>query len=167
MYQQHTHCSFCGAAFELTQGWPRLCATCNNTSYRNPLPVAVVLLPVDNGLLVVRRSIPPGKGKLALPGGFINYGESWQSAATRELFEETGIVMKPESLVVCDVRSAPDSTILIFGLAPGLSLSELPDFVATEEASERLIVEAPVELAFSLHTQLAERFFRDRENRLT
>ena len=161
MNQQHSHCSFCGAAFEGAQGWPRQCAQCANLSYRNPLPVSVVLLPVDNGIVLVRRSIPPGKGKLALPGGFINYGESWQAAAARELFEETGIVIEPESLSVFDVRSAPDSTILIFGLAPRLHLIDLPDFVATAEASERLIVEQPVELAFSLHTDMLERYFRN------
>ena len=159
MNQQHSHCSFCGAAFEGAQGWPRQCAQCANLSYRNPLPVSVVLLPVDNGIVLVRRSIPPGKGKLALPGGFINYGESWQAAAARELFEETGIVIEPESLSVFDVRSAPDSTILIFGLAPRLHLIYLPDFVATADASERRIVDQPVELAFLLHTDMLERYF--------
>lgn len=122
--------------------------------------MVVVLLPVDKGLLVVRRSISPGMGKLALPGGFINYGESWQVAAARELFEETGIVVESEQIKVFDVRSAPDSTILIFGLAPNITLAALPDFVATDEASERLIVEEPVELAFSLHTQVIEQFFQ-------
>jgi 8-oxo-dGTP pyrophosphatase MutT (NUDIX family) len=41
---------------------------------------------------VVRRAIPPARDTLALPGGFIDYGESWQNAAARELREETGIV---------------------------------------------------------------------------
>jgi NADH pyrophosphatase NudC (nudix superfamily) len=90
-YKRGSHCSFCGTAFEENQDYPRQCQNCQNTTYRNPLPVAVVILPVDNGVLLVRRAIEPRKGLLAFPGGFINYGESWQTAAARELFEETGI----------------------------------------------------------------------------
>ncbi len=159
--QQFSHCSYCGAVFGENLAWPRQCAGCGNISYRNPLPVAVVLLPVDKGLLVVRRSIPPGMGKLALPGGFINYGESWQAAAARELFEETGISVNPDRMRVLDIKSAPDSTILIFSLAPRLDPTELPELIANEEVSEFLIVEAPVELAFSLHTEMLRRYLEE------
>src|SRR6476659_9743246 len=51
-------------------------------SWANPLPVSVVLVPVDGGLLLVRRAIPP-VGQLALPGGYINLGESWEEAGAR------------------------------------------------------------------------------------
>src|SRR5215813_3436542 len=90
-FQKNQHCSFCGNRFDESQLFPRTCSHCNNITYINPLPVAVLLLPVDDGLLLIRRNIEPQMGKLALPGGFINLGESWQMAAARELFEETGI----------------------------------------------------------------------------
>jgi NADH pyrophosphatase NudC (nudix superfamily) len=106
MFTQHSHCSYCGHPFEIDQVWPRLCAACGNTSFVNPLPVSVVLLPVDNGLLVVRRNIEPQIGRLALPGGYINRGESWQQAGARELFEETGIIIRPEDLREFRVKSA-------------------------------------------------------------
>ena len=35
----------------------------------NPLPVAVVIVPVDDGAMLIRRSIEPAKGQLAFPGG--------------------------------------------------------------------------------------------------
>jgi ADP-ribose pyrophosphatase YjhB (NUDIX family) len=44
----------------------------------NPVPLVATLVPVDNGLLVVRRGIQPGRGRLALRGGYINLGETWQ-----------------------------------------------------------------------------------------
>src|SRR5690606_33625987 len=60
MYQKDSHCSYCGRPFRPDAPWPRICTHCGRTTYRNPLPVAVVLLPIDDeGLLVVRRNIDP------------------------------------------------------------------------------------------------------------
>src|SRR5690242_7398215 len=98
MYKKNSHCSYCGAAFDEDQPWPRLCANCGHRSYLNPAPVSVVLVPVDDGLLVVRRGIMPRQGMLALPGGFINAGESWQEAGAREVREETGVELEPATI---------------------------------------------------------------------
>src|SRR3954462_11499316 len=89
--KKYAHCGYCGQPFAPEQKWPRLCAGCKRTSYVNPTPVAVCLLPVGEGLLCVRRAIPPAVGQLALPGGYIDLAETWQQAAARELFEETGL----------------------------------------------------------------------------
>src|SRR4029078_3947855 len=42
----HSYCSYCGSAFAAEQPWPRECAACGNITYRNPLPVAVAVVPV-------------------------------------------------------------------------------------------------------------------------
>ncbi len=160
MFTQHSHCSYCGHPFEIDQAWPRLCAACGNTSFVNPLPVAVVLLPVDAGVLVVRRNIPPQIGQLALPGGYINRGESWQQAGARELREETGIVIQPESLREFRVKSAPGgTTLLVFGVAPIGRSRDLPPFMPNEETQEICVLNAPQELAFSTHTETLQEFF--------
>src|SRR5262249_5363224 len=106
MSKKNAHCSYFGNAFTEDPPWPRVCAYCRRISYLNPLPVAVVLLPVGNGLLCVRRAIEPGKGQLALPGGFIDINETWQQAAARELFEETHVRIAPEELRVFDALSS-------------------------------------------------------------
>jgi ADP-ribose pyrophosphatase YjhB (NUDIX family) len=163
MFTQHSHCSYCGRPFEIDQAWPRLCAACGNTSFVNPLPVAVVLLPVDDGLLLVRRNIEPQIGQLALPGGYINRGESWQQAGARELFEETGIVIQPQDLREFRVKSSLSyNTLLVFGLAHPLRSSDLPPFVPNEETQEMCMVTAPQELAFSTHTEVLREYFEER-----
>jgi ADP-ribose pyrophosphatase YjhB (NUDIX family) len=163
MFTQHSHCSYCGHPFEIDQAWPRLCAACGNTSFINPLPVAVVLLPVDDGLLVVRRNIEPQIGRLALPGGYINRGESWQQAGARELLEETGIVILPDSLREFRVKSAPGgTTLIVFGVAPGRRSQDLPSFAPNEETQEICVLIAPQELAFSTHTEALREYFASR-----
>ncbi len=160
-----SHCSYCGQSFPVDMPWPRTCPDCGNVSYRNPLPVSVVLLPVDEGLLLIRRTNAPQVGKLALPGGFINVGESWQEAGARELWEETGIRIGPAGIRLYDVQSAPDGTVLIFGLAPAVRETDLPPFVSTNETSESVIAQGPMELAFPTHIQVAGQFWKEAETR--
>lgn len=159
MYQKDRHCSFCGTRFLDHLTWPRRCAYCGNVSYKNPLPVAVLLLPVDDGVLVIRRGIAPHLGELALPGGFIEWKESWQDAAARELYEETGITVDPATISSYQVHSTSDGMLLIFGVGERVAAADLPPFTPTPECSERMIVTAPVSLAFPLHTAVLSDFF--------
>lgn len=142
----------------IEQPWPRRCSQCTNVSFQNPLPVAVLLLPVDAGVLVIRRGIEPRRGQLALPGGYIEMGESWQAAAARELYEEAGVTIDPATVREFRVRSAPDGTVLIFGQGPAFRTTELPPFIPTPEASERVVLTELQELAFPLHTQVVKEF---------
>ncbi len=161
--KKNTHCSWCGAAYADGLPWPRTCGGCGNITYLNPLPVAVLLVPVGGGLLCVRRNIEPHIGKLALPGGFIEIDETWQQAAARELQEETGVNVDPGDIRTFDARSAPEAgVLLIFGLTPALRADSLPPFTASLEASERVVISGPHELAFPLHTQAARAYFERR-----
>lgn len=153
----HAHCSFCGAAFAPDAPWPRRCAACGNVTYRNPAPVAVAVQPVGAGLLVVRRGIPPAYGRPALPGGYIDVGESWQAAVVRELREETGVEADPATVTLFDVHSAPDGTVLVFGLLPPVAAP--PPAFANDESLGHHVLTGPAELGFPLHTLVADRFF--------
>lgn len=155
----HSHCSYCGTAYPETAGWPRVCAACGETTWRNPLPVAVAIQPVltdDGGIGVVvqRRDIEPKRGELALPGGFIEYGEQWRAALVRELREETGLTGEPAEVSLFAVHSAPTGTVLIFGTLPPRPAAGLPPSAPTAEATEWLVVTEPTELAFSTHTEV-------------
>ncbi len=61
----------------------------------------------ENGAaLLIRRKNPPYEGQFALPGGFVDVGETVEAACRRELCEETGI--KAGTLRLVGVYSAPD-----------------------------------------------------------
>lgn len=67
------------------------CPNCqsNVLKYKNPAPTADVVAIQDGKVLMILRKNPPEGW--ALPGGFIEYGETAEHAATRELEEETGL----------------------------------------------------------------------------
>ena len=89
---------------------------CGNTSFLNPCRLPSSCCRSMTGVLVVRRNIEPQIGQLALPGGYMNLGETWQQAGARELFEETGIVIRPEDVREFRVKSAPGgTTLMVFG----------------------------------------------------
>ncbi len=121
--------------------------------------MAVALVPIDGGLLAVRRGIEPARGKLALPGGYINLGETWQAACAREVNEETGVTIDPAQVREFAVRSAPDGALLVFGLSAPLRRSDLAPFRPDAETLECLILDRPEPLAFPLHTAAVEDYF--------
>jgi 8-oxo-dGTP diphosphatase len=59
-------------------------------------------------ILLIERANEPFKGKLALPGGFIDPDEPAETAAVRELEEETGFKIDEDVLELVDVASAPN-----------------------------------------------------------
>ncbi|TAM87123.1 MAG: NUDIX domain-containing protein [Candidimonas sp.] len=60
-----------------------------------PIPAAIAVVVRDRQVLLVRRGHQPDMGKWGFPGGKIEFGETVQDAAVRELFEETGLRAEP------------------------------------------------------------------------
>lgn len=153
--KKNSHCSYCGRAFTPKQPWPRVCL-CGAVSYQNPLPVVLAVVPVDNGVLAIRRGERPHRGELALPGGFMEFGETWQQALVRELREETRIMLPPEPLSLLDVATAEDGALLVIGQTPPISAEVLPRSCETLEAEELVVLSGGEEMAFQIHAEIVK-----------
>lgn len=61
----------------------------NNEKYQNPLPTVDAIIETPSGVILIeRKNFPYG---WAIPGGFVEYGETVENAAKREAKEETGL----------------------------------------------------------------------------
>jgi len=67
------------------------CPHCNAEieSHRNPTPTVDIIIEIDKKIVLIERKNPPYGW--ALPGGFVDYGESYETAALREALEETNL----------------------------------------------------------------------------
>ena len=67
------------------------CPKCGHhlKSYKNPLPTVDIIIETMGGIVLIERKNKPFGW--ALPGGFVDYGESLEQAAVREALEETGL----------------------------------------------------------------------------
>jgi ADP-ribose pyrophosphatase YjhB (NUDIX family) len=62
-----------------------------NEKFRNPLLTVDIIIEIDGKIVLIERKNPPHGW--ALPGGFVDYGESLESAALREAEEETSLAV--------------------------------------------------------------------------
>ena len=67
--------------------------------YKSPKLTADGVILKGKKVLLIKRKNYPFKGKWALPGGFVDYGEKTEDTAIREVFEETGLKTKINNLV--------------------------------------------------------------------
>jgi ADP-ribose pyrophosphatase YjhB (NUDIX family) len=98
------HCPRCATgqptSIDVRDVGPFRCAACGFVLYFSPCgAVATIVVRPDGQALFVRRAQDPAAGKLGMPGGFVDPGESAEAALRREVREEIGLdVDHPEYL---------------------------------------------------------------------
>ena len=93
-------CPACGSPeFKIDTFKSKKCENCKfNYYYNSAGAVPVIIKDKDDNYLFVKRKFEPLKGTLDLPGGFIDFGETAENCAVREVKEETGIDIEEKNL---------------------------------------------------------------------
>ena len=97
------YCSECGGpvlryAVAAEQRNYDYCKRCAMAVRQYPRVVVTVFVACDKQLLWVQRGLQPERGKWAIPGGFLENGETLAQGAARELYEEAGIQLPADEL---------------------------------------------------------------------
>ena len=135
------------------------CPVCGSDveTYRNPFPTVDIVVIRDRKILLIERKNPPAGWALA--GGFIDYGETAESAAVRELQEETGLIASRIELL--GVYSDPGRdprfhTLSVVYLAQTEGIAQAGDDAARAEwfSLDRL----PAQIAFDHRRIISDAF---------
>lgn len=131
-------CPRCGA--EAIVDFPRSlrCTRCDYVAFYNPKPVGcAVPRDAEGRVWLARRGHEPGKGRWSMPGGFVDLGETVETAILRELAEEMQVEAEIGALV--GVYSRADDRVVVIV------------FEATLAGTPRATSEAPEVRAFAEH----------------
>lgn len=87
-------CPVCGAAMIwIGNSWGKLCTGCSREQFPGIHPCAIVVVKRDDQLLLIRKPEWP-KGRYSLVAGFLDFAESLEECAAREVKEETGVTVR-------------------------------------------------------------------------
>ncbi len=140
------------------------CPRCGEqvTRYRNPVPTVDIIIETARGIVLIKRKNEP-KG-WALPGGFVDYGETLEVAAMREALEETTLHVTNLRLLGCYSDPARDPRQHTISTVYVAQASGVP--VADDDAASLAVVpvtDLPSELCFD-HRKILDDYLRFREH---
>ncbi|MBX9668050.1 MAG: NUDIX domain-containing protein [Candidatus Obscuribacterales bacterium] len=129
----------------------------------NPKPVTATLVPIEGGLVLVRRNCEPFVDDWCLPGGFIEARESPEESACREVWEETGLDVEIRQILGAYAPGRGINVIILFYLAKLVG----GEMRAGDDASEVGLFkrsELPGNICFDLHRKMISRYFEGNGN---
>lgn len=120
MIDENNFCHRCGNSLSKTiiDGKERPhCHPCSITIFSDPKVVAAVLVEMDDRLVMIRRANEPGQGLWSFPSGYVDRGEPVETAAIREVREETGLnVSLTGFLGVYSTKNSPVILLVYTGI---------------------------------------------------
>src|ERR1700736_1623045 len=132
------YCLECGDS--LSTGIPQgdtvsrsYCRGCGYVHYNNPKLLVACILYRGDRLLWMKRAFGPFAGRWAIPGGFVEHGETVVEAGCREVREETCLILRQQDVHIYGVLSLPHINEVHISLIAPLRSDE---FAPTPEASE-------------------------------
>ncbi len=154
-------CIRCGTALTLRREddrQRRVCPVCGWVYYPKPNQASAVAILQGGGVLMVRRKHEPFQGQWTMPSGFLEYGESPEEAALREMREEIGVHVELTGLVdVLMERGDPRGLCLLVVYTGRIAGGELR---AGDDAAEIRFFpldQLPEEIAFAAHREALEK----------
>ena len=114
------------------------CKDCGFHFYVNSAAaVAALVVNGEGELMLTTRAVEPGYGKLDLPGGFIDPGESAEEAVKRELWEELGMKVKTMEYIISAPNEYIFSGISVFTL--DMAFRVIPETVSGLKAQDDIL----------------------------
>ncbi len=121
-----------------------ICQSCGLIYYHSSAAVAAAIIEYQDKIILTRRAFEPHKGALALPGGFVDYGEGLEEALIRELQEELNIsVASPNYL--CSEGERYESRGIIYFCSTAFFIVKIDDIStlsARDDVSDYLLIKA-------------------------
>lgn len=169
-------CSRCGCRVVPGEKWNQF--VCTNPGLKDgphehwiqsPHVAYVVIVDPAHRVCVVRRKIPPAIGKLCLPGGYVDFGDTPEESAIKETMDEANVLLYGAELEFLASFYEPGPGVTVMGFLAFVRPYQIHPFVEDPETSERLwipkdeIIEGT--LAFNgnwLAFQRARKFLPDR-----
>jgi len=124
-YKFCPHCAGQLATRTMKDGEPArlVCVSCAFVFYLDPKVAACTIAMLDGGIVLLKRSIEPARGKWVFPGGFVDRGEPVGAAALRETLEEVNLRVSLTGIL--DVYSFPGSDVVVVVYAADVVGGEL------------------------------------------
>jgi ADP-ribose pyrophosphatase YjhB (NUDIX family) len=154
-------CPLCAASLERKNRAGRMrvcCSACDFVHWENPKLAAVVVVPVDGGIVMTKRCEPPAIGFWCLPGGFVEALEPPEIAAAREVLEETGLQVEIDRLLAARAVDGANIVVLYY-VARSLTSVILAPADDAEEAKVFSLNDLPEAIAFPHDRQMIDEWF--------
>jgi NAD+ diphosphatase len=114
-HQRHTHCPNCGNTTELAHsGWTRWCPNDESSHFPRTDPAVIMLVLDDQDRALLGRNAAWPPGRMSVLAGFVEAGESAESAVAREVAEEVGIRVREVRYFASQPHPFPASLMLGF-----------------------------------------------------